>query len=108
MNLKLIGRAGTGVDNIDSKSATNKGILVVNTPGGNTISTAELCVAHIVGLARHISQATASVKSGKWERSKYTGAELNGKTLGIIGMGRIGREVASRCQGLGMNGNGWC
>jgi phosphoglycerate dehydrogenase-like enzyme len=104
INLKLIGRAGTGVDNIDCRSATSKGVLVVNTPGGNTISTAELCVAHILGIARNISQATSSLKANRWDRSKYTGIELYGKTLGIVGMGRIGREVASRCQGLGMQG----
>jgi phosphoglycerate dehydrogenase-like enzyme len=80
--LKIIGRAGTGVDNIDVKAATNKGILVVNTPGGNTISTAELALSHILALARNIPQATAALKNGKWARSQYTGTELAGKTLG--------------------------
>ena len=101
-NLKMIGRAGTGVDNIDVRSATSKGILVVNTPGANTVSTAELAVTHILALARKIPQATASVKAGKWERSKFSGIELTGKTLGVVGMGRIGREVANRCKAMGM------
>lgn len=102
-NLKLIGRAGTGVDNIDVRSATTKGILVVNTPGGNTISTAELAMSHILSLARNIPQANASMKAGKWERSAYTGTELSGKTLGVIGVGKIGREVAKWSKGFGMN-----
>ena len=103
VNLKMIGRAGTGVDNIDVRSATGSGVLVVNTPGGNTISTAELAVSHILALARHIPQATASVKSGKWERSKYSGMELSGKTLGVVGVGKIGREVAQKCKAFGMS-----
>jgi phosphoserine aminotransferase len=102
-NLKVIGRAGTGVDNIDVPAATNKGILVVNTPGGNTISTAELTMGHILALARNIPQATASLKAGKWERSAFTGTELTGKVLGVIGVGKIGREVAKWCKGLGMS-----
>lgn len=102
VNLKIIGRAGTGVDNIDVRAATAKGILVVNTPGGNTISTAELAMAHILALARNIPQATASLKAGKWERSKYVGTELTGKTLGVIGVGKIGREVAKWCKTFGM------
>lgn len=103
VNLKVIGRAGTGVDNIDVPAATNKGILVVNTPGGNTISTAELTMGHILALARNIPQATASLKAGRWDRSKYTGTELTGKTLGVVGVGKIGREVAKWCKSLGMN-----
>lgn len=102
-NLKIIGRAGTGVDNIDLRAATKRGVLVANTPGGNTTSTAELTMAHILALARNIPQATASLKAGKWDRSKYTGVELTGKTLGIIGVGRIGKEVAKWCRGFGMN-----
>lgn len=105
--LKMIGRAGTGVDNIDTAYATSKGILVVNTPGGNTVSTAELAVTHILALARNIPQAVASLKEGRWDRSLYTGSELSGKTLGVIGLGRIGREVASRCQGFGMSTIGY-
>lgn len=107
VNLKLIGRAGTGVDNIDVRAATNKGILVVNTPGGNTISTGELALTHILALARNIPQATASLKAGRWDRSKYTGTELSGKTLGVIGVGRIGREVAKWCRGFGMSTIGY-
>mmetsp|Transcript_10237 Transcript_10237/g.9171 ORF Transcript_10237/g.9171 Transcript_10237/m.9171 type:complete len:967 (+) Transcript_10237:96-2996(+) len=106
-NLKVIGRAGTGVDNIDVKSATSKGILVVNTPGGNTISTGELAVSHILALARNIPQATAALKAGRWDRSLYTGTELTGKTLGVIGVGKIGREVARVCRGFGMNTIGY-
>lgn len=101
-NLKIIGRAGTGVDNIDCQYATNKGILVVNTPGGNTVSTAELAVSHILALARNIPQATAALKEGRWDRALYTGSELSGKVIGVIGLGRIGREVAQRCKGFGM------
>ena len=107
VNLKIIGRAGTGVDNIDVPAATSKGVLVVNTPGGNTISTGELALTHILALARNIPQATASLKAGRWDRSKYTGTELQGKTLGIFGVGRIGREVAKWCRGFGMTTIGY-
>ena len=84
--LKIIGRAGTGVDNIDVKYATNKDVLVVNTPGGNTISTGELAFSHILALARNIPQATAALKEGRWDRSKYTGSELSSKVLGVISL----------------------
>jgi D-3-phosphoglycerate dehydrogenase len=107
MKLKIIGRAGTGVDNIDLTAATNKGILVVNTPGGNTISTGELALTHILSLARNIPQATASLKAGRWDRALYTGTELSGKVLGVIGVGRIGREVAKWCRGFGMSTVGY-
>jgi D-3-phosphoglycerate dehydrogenase len=107
VKLKIIGRAGTGVDNIDTKAATEKGILVANTPGGNTISTGELAVAHILGLARNISQANMSLKGGKWERSSLTGTELAGKVLGVVGVGKIGREVAAVCRGFGMTTIGY-
>lgn len=107
VNLKMIGRAGTGVDNIDVRAATNKGILVVNTPGGNTISTGELALSHILSLARNIPQATASLKAGRWDRALYTGTELSGKTLGVIGVGKIGREVAKWCRGFGMTTVGY-
>lgn len=107
VNLKMIGRAGTGVDNIDVRAATNKGILVVNTPGGNTISTGELALSHILSLARNIPQATASLKAGRWDRALYTGTELSGKTLGVIGVGKIGREVAKWCKGFGMTTIGY-
>src|SRR5690554_6149300 len=101
-NLRVIGRAGVGVDNIDVNAATRKGIIVMNAPDGNTISTAEHTVAMIMALARNVPQAHASLKEGKWDRKKYTGVEVNGKTLGVIGMGRIGTEVARRMQGMGM------
>ena len=86
---------------------SNTGILVVNTPGGNTISTGELAMSHILGLARNIPQATAALKAGRWDRSKYTGSELSGKVLGVIGVGRIGREVAGWCRGFGMTTIGY-
>ncbi|MEE8574437.1 MAG: phosphoglycerate dehydrogenase, partial [Thermodesulfobacteriota bacterium] len=101
--LKVIGRAGTGVDNVDVTTATERGIVVMNTPGGNTITTAEHAVAMMVALARKIPQATASMKSGKWEKKKFQGTELTAKTLGILGVGNIGSIVASRAQGLKMN-----
>lgn len=105
--MKVIGRAGTGVDNIDVKAATSKGILVVNTPGGNTISTGELAIAHILALARNIPQATAALKNGRWDRALYTGTELSGKVLGVIGVGKIGREVARVCREFGMQTIGY-
>ncbi|XP_066929361.1 D-3-phosphoglycerate dehydrogenase-like [Clytia hemisphaerica] len=105
--LKIIGRAGTGVDNIDQISASAKGVLVMNTPGGNTLSAAEHTCAMISALARHIGQGYASMLEGKWERSKFMGCELGGKTLAIIGLGRIGREVASRMQSYGMKTVGY-
>lgn len=100
--LKVIGRAGTGVDNIDLDAATRKGILVMNTPGGNTVSAAEHTVSMMLALARNIPQAHASLKQGKWEKKKYVGTEVLEKTIGIVGLGKIGREVAGRCRGLGM------
>ncbi len=100
--MKVIGRAGAGVDNIDSEAATKKGIIVMNTPGGNTISTAEHTFSLMMALARNIPQAQASMAAEQWDRKKYTGAELFGKTLGIVGLGKIGREVASRAQAFGM------
>ncbi|MDH4226645.1 MAG: phosphoglycerate dehydrogenase [Deltaproteobacteria bacterium] len=102
-NLKVVGRAGTGVDNIDVPAATKKGVVVMNTPGGNTVTTAEHAIAMMVSLARHIPQATASMKRGQWEKKKYEGTELTGKTLGILGVGNIGSVVANRAQGLKMN-----
>jgi D-3-phosphoglycerate dehydrogenase len=107
VNLKIVGRAGTGVDNIDVPAATAKGILVANTPGGNTLSTAELAFSHILSLARNIPQATASLKAGRWDRAIYTGLELTGKTLGVVGVGKIGREVAKWCRGVGMTSVGY-
>lgn len=101
-NLKLVARAGTGVDNIDVDFATEKGILVMNALGSNTISAAELTCAMISAVARHLPQANMSMKEGKWERSKFLGTELYGKTLAVVGLGRIGREVASRMRSFGM------
>ncbi|CAL1582348.1 unnamed protein product [Knipowitschia caucasica] len=106
-NLKIIGRAGTGVDNVDVEAATKKGIIVMNTPSGNTISAAELTCALIMSLSRHVPQAAMSMKAGKWDRKKFMGAELYGKVLGIVGLGRIGKEVASRMQSFGMKTIGY-
>jgi len=100
--LKVIGRAGTGLDNIDITSATKKGIIVMNTPGGNTISAAEHTISMILALSRNIPQAHFSLRSGEWNRKKFMGTEVYGKILGIVGLGRIGSEVAKRAQGLKM------
>ena len=100
--LRAIVRAGVGVDNIDVAAATRKGIVVMNTPGGNTFSTAEHTITLLMALARGIPAADASVRAGKWERSKFVGSQLAGKTLGVVGLGRIGREVARRAAGLDM------
>ena len=100
--LKVIGRAGVGVDNVDLEAATRKGILVINAPDGNTISTAEHTCAMLLALARRIPQANASLRSGKWDRKTFTGSELYEKTLGIVGVGKIGRSVAERMNGFGM------
>lgn len=100
--LKVVGRAGVGVDNVDVDSATSKGVVVMNTPAGNTISTAEHTFSLLLSLARNIPQAHASMKEGKWERQKFQGIELNNKVLGIVGMGRIGSEVARRAFAFGM------
>lgn len=101
-NLKVVGRAGVGVDNIDLPAANKHGVIVMNTPGGNTISTAEHTFTLLCSLARQIPQAHASIVAGKWERKKFQGVELNGKTLAVIGMGRIGSEVAKRAMAFGM------
>ncbi|MEA2102323.1 MAG: phosphoglycerate dehydrogenase [Thermodesulfobacteriota bacterium] len=101
--LKVIGRAGAGVDNIDIKAASRQGIVVMNTPGGNTVTTGEHTIAMLMALTRNIPQATASMKAGKWEKKKFPGREVLNKTLGIIGMGRVGSVVASRARGLKMN-----
>src|ERR1700752_2482566 len=101
-SLKAIGRAGGGVDNVDVEAATRRGIIVMNTPGGNTVSTAEHAFSLLVSIARNIPQADASVKAGKWDRKSFEGVELNGKTLGILGMGRIGTEIARRGIAFGM------
>ncbi len=101
--LKVIGRAGVGVDNVKVEAATERGIVVMNTPGGNTISTAEHTFSLLLSLARKIPQAHASMVAGKWDRKSFEGTELCGKTLGIVGMGRIGGEVARRAIAFGMN-----
>jgi len=98
----IIGRAGVGVDNIDLEAATRRGIIVVNAPTGNTISAAEHSIALMLTLARHIPAANFALKTGKWERSKFTGTEVRGKTLGIIGLGNVGSAVARRARGLEM------
>ncbi len=100
--LRFIGRAGTGVDNIDVGAASRQGIVVANVPGGNTISAAEQTLALLFALARNIPQADAATRLGKWERTKFVGTEITGKTLGVVGLGRIGREVATRAIGLSM------
>jgi D-3-phosphoglycerate dehydrogenase len=100
--LKVIGRAGVGVDNIDLPAATNKGIIVVNSPDGNTLAAAEHTMAMILALARNVPQAAASMQNGAWDRKKYTGVQLYQKNLGVIGLGKIGREVAARAKAFGM------
>jgi D-3-phosphoglycerate dehydrogenase len=100
--LKIIGRAGVGVDNIDVESATRRGVLVVNSPEGNTIAAAELTVTLLLSLSRNVPQAHSSMKAGEWKRSKFVGVEVYGKTAGVIGLGKIGREVAKRLLGMEM------
>lgn len=100
--LKVVGRAGVGVDNVDVEAATARGVVVMNTPAGNTISTAELTFSMLLAMARKIPQAHASMKAGEWNRKSFSGTELNGKTLGVLGMGRIGSEVARRARAFGM------
>ena len=100
--LKVVGRAGVGVDNVDVEAATNHGVVVMNTPAGNTIATAELTFTHILCGARPVPQAAASMKAGQWDRKSFSGIELFKKTLGIVGLGRIGGEVAKRAQAFGM------
>jgi len=100
--LKVIGRAGIGVDNIDVPAATKQGVVVMNAPGGNTVTTAEHTISLMLALARNIPQATASIRQGKWEKKKLTGIEISGKTLGVIGFGQIGRVVAELARGLKM------
>ncbi|OIO59401.1 MAG: phosphoglycerate dehydrogenase [Verrucomicrobia bacterium CG_4_10_14_3_um_filter_43_23] len=102
-NLRVIGRAGVGVDNIDLEAATEKGIIVLNTPTGNTIATAELTFTHIMCSARLLPQANQSMKAGEWDKKSFSGNELRGKVLGVIGAGRIGAEVAKRAQSFEMD-----
>jgi len=101
--LRIIGRAGTGLDNVDSEAATRRGIVVMNTPGGNTITTAEHTMSMIAAMSRRIPQATGSMKAGKWEKNRFMGTELYNKTLGLVGMGQIGSYVAKLAQGWSMH-----
>jgi len=101
-SLQVVGRAGIGVDNIDLEAATEKGVVVVNAPTGNVISAAEHAIALMLSLSRHIPAANASLRSGKWERGRFQGIEVRGKTLGIVGLGQVGSEVARRAKGLEM------
>lgn len=103
LNLTVIGRAGVGVDNVDCVAATEAGVVVMNTPTGNTTTTGELAIALLVSLARHIPRADREVKAGIWKKKALTGVQLTGKTFGVVGLGRIGRVVAERGVGLGMN-----
>src|SRR5580700_9823237 len=100
--LRVIGRAGVGVDNVDLPAATAAGVLVMNTPGGNAVSVAEHTLALMLSMARAIPQASESTKAGKWEKKKFLGNELRGKTLGIVGLGSIGREVVKRARAFEM------
>lgn len=101
-NLKIVGRAGVGVDNIDTQAATQQGIMVVNSPTGNIIAAAEHTIAMLMSLARHIPAASSSMKAGKWEKSKFLGVEVRNKVLGVVGLGKVGSEVARRAQGMEM------
>ena len=101
--LQIIGRAGIGVDNIDVPAATRAGVIVMNTPDGNTTTTAEHTISLMMSLARHIPLADASLKAGRWDKKKFVGRELKGKTVGVLGLGNIGRIVAARCLALGMH-----
>ncbi|HEX5647501.1 MAG TPA: phosphoglycerate dehydrogenase [Nitrospira sp.] len=101
--LKVVGRAGSGLDNVDTPAATRRGVVVMNTPGGNTVTTAEHTMAMIFSVCRKIPQATASVKQGKWEKDKFMGIELYNKTLGIVGIGQIGGYLSKLAQGASMN-----
>ena len=101
-NLKVVGRAGIGVDNVDIAAATKRGVVVMNTPHGNAVTTAEHAMAMIMALARQIPQASESTKAGKWEKSRFMGTELTGKWLGLVGCGNIGSIVADRAQGMKM------
>ena len=101
--LKIIGRAGVGVDNVDVPAATQRGVLVVNSPEGNTIAAAEHALAMMLSLSRHVPQANAGMRAGKWDRKKYVGNELYKKTLGVVGLGKIGSHVAKVARAMGMD-----
>src|SRR6201998_2021500 len=100
--LRVIGRAGVGGDNVDLPAATAAGVMVMNTPGGNAVSVAEHTLALMLSMARSIPQASASTKAGKWEKKKFLGSELRGKTIGVVGLGSIGREVVKRARAFEM------
>ena len=102
-NLRVVGRAGVGVDNIDIAAATERGVAVVNAPAGNTIAAAEMTMALILATMRQVAAADASIRAGRWDRAVFKGSELRGRRLGLIGAGRIGAEVAVRCQAFGMD-----
>jgi D-3-phosphoglycerate dehydrogenase len=101
--LKVVGRAGIGLDNVDIPAATRRGVVVMNTPDGNVITTAEHAIAMMMALARNIPQGTASLRAGRWDKKKLQGCEICGKTLGVIGFGKIGSIVADRARGLKFN-----
>jgi D-3-phosphoglycerate dehydrogenase len=101
-HLRVVGRAGVGIDNIDVEAATHRGVLVMNTPGGNSVSVAEHTLALMLALARSVPQSNASIHAGRWEKSSASGTELRGKTLGLVGFGRVGTEVARRARALEM------
>src|SRR5271165_4263133 len=101
--LRVIGRAGVGVDNVDLDAATRKGVVVMNTPGGNAVAVAEHTLALLLALARQLPRADSSLKQGVWEKKKLQGIELRGKTLGLVGLGKVGTEVARLAQAFGMN-----
>jgi D-3-phosphoglycerate dehydrogenase / 2-oxoglutarate reductase len=100
--LKIVGRAGVGVDNIDTEAATNRGIMVVNSPTGNIVAAAEHTIAMLMSLARHVPEASSSTKAGKWEKNRFMGIEVRNRVLGVIGLGKVGMEVTKRAQGLEM------
>src|SRR5580698_9637534 len=100
--LRAVGRAGVGVDNIDLDAATTRGVLVMNTPGGNAVSVAEHTLALLLSLARSVPQLNAAIHAGRWEKSSGMGTEVRGKTLGLVGLGRVGTEVARRAQAMEM------
>ncbi len=106
-SLQVVGRAGTGVDNVDLEAATRRGIVVMNVPGGNTVSAAEHTMAMLLSMARGIPAADRSMRAGRWDRGRFIGSELEGKVLGVLGMGKVGREVAHRARAFGMEAIGY-
>ncbi len=101
--LRVVGRAGVGIDNVDLEAATRRGVVVMNSPGGSSVTVAELAIAMMLALSRHIAQATASTKAGKWEKKRFQGHELAGKTLGVVGIGNIGSVVVDRARSMKMS-----